>query len=742
MAPPFCETRSTLMLLLCRTFLITILLVATSTSTLWAGEWTQQRHDIAKIEATLGFAGRFKVGVWSPIRVALTAGSEPLQGKIHIAAFDSDGVPVEHRWPHDEVAQIAAGETQTFVLPVKIGRTNSRIEVILESDDAGATSRSVWESSVGDLGQPVLASQQLWLLAGELAGIDEILDQQRVQPNESSQLAKIDPSQLPDNWRMLEGVDRLLIVSGDAKAWNNLSAETVEALDWWTKLGGNIFLAVGADTEQLLSPDAPLARFLPGQYVGFEEERQTADLEKYAGKVTRLDRPDVPTLKIATLKDARGIAIVQRTVSTPTPLISVAPYGFGLVEFVAFDLNAPPIVGWDGRQPLLTKLLVGESQQQDSGIVSLAGQSAAHVGYEDLSGQLRVALDQFEGVHLISFLLIGVIVVGYLLLIGPGDYFLLKRYLPRMEWTWVTFPLFVCLACGVTWGIAFWAKGTELRLNQVDVIDCDLASRVVRSTTWAHVYSPQTQRLNVQLNNLAPSQASDWKQILAWQGLPGKSLGGMDSRQSLATVQNPYYLAEADDSVSLENLPIQIWSSRSMFGRSWATLDGEAPKPLTEISNQLLNGVIRNPTNIDLEDVYVFYGRWAWHFPKFPAGGVLSLSGKAGKNSDKVLRKTRVSDARDVSEVWDRESTDVDRIMEVTLFHESAGGRGYTNLIQRYQGFIDLSKHSQTQRAVLVGKSAEPVTQLQMTAVGTDQPLQPKTKHWTYVRLIYPVEPE
>ncbi|PQO30061.1 hypothetical protein [Blastopirellula marina] len=731
------------MLLLVRTFLFTIVLVAAAAVPARAGEWTQQRHDVAEIEASLGFGGRFKVGVWSPIRVTLTAGQQPINGAIHIASFDSDGVPVEHRWAADEPAAIDAGESKTFVLPVKIGRTNSRIEVILESEADGVVSRSIWNANIAELGQPVLASQQLWLSAGDLDGIDDVLRMQRVQPSEQTQHASITPDQIPDDWRMLEGVDRLLIVSGQADAWTQLSAEQLAALDWWTKLGGKIFLAVGADSPQLLAAGAPLAPFLPGKFVRMEEESETGDLEKFAGKATRLDRPDAPPLTIAVLQDASGIAIVEHGGSSdPTPLISVAPYGFGLIEFVAFDLNAPPIAGWDGRQPLLDKLLIGESQQQQGGAVSLAGRSAAHVGYEDLSGQLRVALDQFQGVHLISFFLIGVIIVGYLLLIGPGDFFLLKRFFPRMEWTWVTFPAFVVLACVVSWGVAYWAKGTEMRMNQVDVLDCDLSSRVVRSTTWAHIYSPQTQRLDIQLHNQAPSQASDWRQILAWQGLPGKSLGGMDSRQSLATVQNPYYLAEADDSVQLENLPIQIWSSRSLFGRSWATLEGDAPKPLTEINNQLLDGVIRNPTDIDLEDVYVFYGRWAWQFQKFPAGGVLSLSGKAGKNSDKVLRKTRVADARDVSELWDRENTDIDRIMEVSLFHESAGGRGYTNLIQRYQGFIDLSEHTQTQRAVLVGKAVEPVTELQIRAAGSDEPLHPKTERWTYVRLIYPVEPE
>ncbi|TWT39580.1 hypothetical protein [Blastopirellula retiformator] len=730
------------MLPLSRTFLSTFVLVLLSAASASAGDWTQQRHDVAKIEASLGFGGRFKVGVWSPIRVSLTAGEKPLSAKIHVASFDSDGVPVEHRWTESEPAQVEPGQTQTFVLPVKVGRTNSRIDVILESETDSGAERSVWNANVAELGQPVLASQQLWLLAGELTGIEDVLRQQRIQPNEASQLATITPDQIPGDWRMLEGADRLLIVGGQADAWKKLTTDKLQAIDWWIKLGGQIFLAVGADSQQLYTPEAPLASLLPGKFVGWEEERETGDLEKFAGKATRLDRPDAPPLEVAAVADSSGIALVQRASGSQAPLISVTAHGFGLIEFVAFDLNTKPILGWDGRRGLLDKLLIGESQQQEVGVVSLAGQSAAHVGYEDLSGQLRVALDQFQDVRLISFLLIGAIIVGYLALIGPGDYFLLKKYLPRMEWTWVTFPLFVVLACGVSWGVAYWAKGTTLRMNQVDVLDCDLSSRVARSTTWAHIYSPRTQRLDIQLNNTAPSGASDWKQILAWQGLPGKSLGGMDSRQSLATVQNPYYLAEADDSVQLKELPIQIWSSRSLFGRGWAELEGDAPKPLTEINNQLLDGVIRNPTDLDLEDVYVFYGRWAWSFSKLPAGGILSLSGKAGKNSDKVLRKTRVADARDVSELWDRENTDIDRIMEVTLFHESAGGRGYTNLIQRYQGFIDLSKHSQTQRAVLVGKAKQPVTELRITGAGTETSLEPETQRWTYVRLIYPVEPE
>ena len=61
-------------------------------------------------------------------------------------------------------------------------------------------------------------------------------------------------------------------------------------------------------------------------------------------------------------------------------------------------------------------------------------------GYTDLSGQLRSSLDKFTGVKVIPFALVAMMIVGYILLIGPGDYFLLKKVFRRMEWTWFTFP--------------------------------------------------------------------------------------------------------------------------------------------------------------------------------------------------------------------------------------------------------------------------------------------------------------
>jgi hypothetical protein len=71
------------------------------------------------------------------------------------------------------------------------------------------------------------------------------------------------------------------------------------------------------------------------------------------------------------------------------------------------------------------------------------------------------------------------------------------------------------------------------------------------------------------------------------------------------------------------------------------------------------------------------------------------------------------------------------------MFHEAAGGRGYTGLTHRYQGRIDLSDPLKTARAVLVGRAAERAVRLVID--GREIVDSEANKHWTYYRIVYPV---
>ena len=65
----------------------------------------------------------------------------------------------------------------------------------------------------------------------------------------------------------------------------------------------------------------------------------------------------------------------------------------------------------------------------------------------------------------------------YILLIGPGDYFFLKKVLKRMELTWITFPTIVVTVSLLAYYAAYLFKGNDLLVNQVDVVDVDQVDR-------------------------------------------------------------------------------------------------------------------------------------------------------------------------------------------------------------------------------------------------------------------------
>ena len=64
----------------------------------------------------------------------------------------------------------------------------------------------------------------------------------------------------------------------------------------------------------------------------------------------------------------------------------------------------------------------------------------------------------------------------YILCIGPGDYFFLRKFVRRMEWTWLTFPGHRAAVQRRAYVMAHRLKGDQLRVCQVDLVDVD-ASR-------------------------------------------------------------------------------------------------------------------------------------------------------------------------------------------------------------------------------------------------------------------------
>ena len=199
---------------------------------------------------------------------------------------------------------------------------------------------------------------------------------------------------------------------------------------------------------------------------------QTGALESYCGSRAGVIQagPRKAEMRIPRLA---GVAGTVEAREAEVPLVIRTARGFGQVIFLAGDLDKPPLSGWKDRPLLVARLLdmptaaAAEESKENTAVM--------HYGYSDLSGQMRSALDRFTGVRLVPFWFVAGLIVVYILLIGPGDYFFLRKVVGRMEWTWLTFPTIVVVVSVAAYVLAYQLKGDQLRVNQVDLVDVDAA---------------------------------------------------------------------------------------------------------------------------------------------------------------------------------------------------------------------------------------------------------------------------
>ena len=117
--------------------------------------------------------------------------------------------------------------------------------------------------------------------------------------------------------------------------------------------------------------------------------------------------------------------------------------------------------------------------------------------HPELATELQRALDDFGDIPTIPFYWVALFILFYILLVGPIDYFLLKKVFKRLELTWVTFPLIVFTVSAIAYYSAYALKGSDLRINKYDLVDIDERMKLVQGHTWFTLFSPRIQNYKV-----------------------------------------------------------------------------------------------------------------------------------------------------------------------------------------------------------------------------------------------------
>ena len=660
----------------------------------------------------VGLADDYKVGLWTQVEVTLLGGSEPVAGKVAVIVSDSDGVPTRVSEAHSR--EIQPGRETTVRLLTRFGRVDGNLTVEFQGDSGTLARRTFTASSRAD-GEHFLygmESQKLLLAVGPSAfDIGELDKMRGIEPQLRHVVAQLnDVEHLPLEWIAYEGVDTIFLFTSQPKIYDRLAGDDVRqrALEQWIRMGGRLILCVGSHGNEVLTGQSPLLRFVKGRFERTAplKQTQTNALENYCGSSTaRLAPGDAQSgLRVPKLTAVQGVVEAQ---DGDLPLVIRTAWGFGQVVFVAADLDEPPLSRWSDRALLLAKLLDMPAARADESDEKAA---IMHFGYNDLAGQLRSALEQFTGVEAVSFSLVAGLIVLYVLLIGPGDYFFLRKVVRRMTWTWLTFPLLVVLASVVRVLPRARSQGRSVPRERGRP---RRRRRLVGVGSRHHV----GQCLQPAVEDVPVRATAEAARRQAAVGDPRVVVVVWAARRRAGRHESAHGRSVAMDATLrfLGQPGCHVW--RADPGR----LDQEPHRALVRLGRRAaarrpyrrraesLYGKLTNPFDFPLEQCMLAYGNSGYELGTIEKNGSAQVGAESKRSELKTLLTgvvvTRARDKyRTESTPYDQSSTDISYVLRMMMFHDAAGGRRYTGLLNEYQSFVDLNPLLKTDRAILVAQ--------------------------------------
>jgi hypothetical protein len=593
--------------------------------------------------------GVAKFGAWAPVYVSLEAlGNVPDRTELLIETPDADEIGTSLRLPID-LTGIPPG-TKVFapergcVGYIRVAGSSS--EVVVTALDAKGTAISepfrVKPRPREPLVYTVLAvggAPAHFELPKPASGDTGPLRAGRIELAHATEV-----SDLPDQWFGYDGIDLVVLNTGTAPpaflqrlfaSENPVEMRRRAALFEWVRRGGRLVVSVGAsarDVAQLPNLNSVLPFGVnpaePGRAadsVGLYWSAGTGAANVISGTLGAQDGPKFTLAKLVPQPGKAARVVIPpagRVVENPEPIAAQCALGLGRVTVVGFDLDRSPFDSFAKRTEFWDWVLreCGANRASAGGDGKARPPGALTEDEDEAAVAIRQHNDTFEGVAVVSFGWIAMLIVLYILLIGPIEYYFLKRVLGRLELTWVTFPIIVLTVSAAAYLSADAVKGRELKVNKLDVVDVDPASGRLYGTTWFTVFSPK-----IDTYTIGVEPGDGWgigvhPPVVNWLGAPRGGRPGVVRRK---------YAINADGTRvadRLDGVPIQVWSTKA-FSANWSAsvVFSNPPELSLPVQSNLVHppgdwskviGTFQHDLPIPvLTDVVVFYAGDAYPLP-------------------------------------------------------------------------------------------------------------------------------
>jgi hypothetical protein len=570
------------------------------------------------MSVTLGFGSTYKEGYWTPAYVTLDNNGPEFWGTLSVSTYmgsmRSSILNYASPW-HFETPVHAKKNTQqtiTVYIPFYLSNLPPRGVIAVLHDSHGQTITT--QTTFGGYGvqQGNLFVGVLTDSGSQFGPLDNV-----TLPNQTNEptRAMLSASTMPTTAAALANFD-LIIISDFSTA--SLSTVQINALRTWVNQGG-VLVEVGGPqwqrTLDKLPPDlVPVA--INGTHTIPQGARMlptnapadlSAILPSQRQAPTTLDQPIVAST--AFLRTQEAFAPSETILSYDMiPLIVKSPQGAGDVFYLAVDPTQPPLVNWGGTQALWRSLLFNAF-----GDLFLIPNSAP--GYYNGSGQLLLRGGIFNMLvpqTLLGPWIIVFILLGYVVILGPGRLLIVKRLKHGKQWGWRIIGSSIVVFSLLSYGLASYQKGASLTENSISLIQLNQGGTSAHVTNYMGIFVPNQGDYNVQL----PADT------LA-EPVPHADLLSSKLALSASDLDTTVNYKPNSTNINLQNRG--PWTFHPLVSEQDRQLHGGITAHLT-VNNNRLQGSIKNTLSSGLSDVYVLLSSSFVHIDHISAGETQHVS--------------------------------------------------------------------------------------------------------------------
>ncbi len=548
------------------------------------------------LQVSAGFNENYRLNFWTPVQITLNNSGSDFNGWVSVSTFSSStrsnsGPAAYSPWNFQVPIQLARGARKQIHLniPLYVG-TNYPFGVEARVLDARGhvvvTRRDVPNYlNPNDILVGVFSDNSAGF--GPLSTVS--------LPNHATSIVvtSLDAASMPASSSILASFDMLIVDDFTTAA---LSPGQRAALVSWVNQGGALVEVGGADWQrtlralppELVPVDVHSTTILPsGTHLLPEDERlQGSDPANPSIDDALQQSISISTATLSVSGRSQEYAPTGLVVlsSGTVPLLVQARHGQGTICYLAFDPAVQPFLGWSAiavfwKSLLLRALgdsaLIGNSPKFSSG----PGDVLVKEGVEQT----------LQPPNLFSPWTAGVLLLGYILILGPVRILLVRR-LKRPQWGWriglcciVFFSLF-------SYGLSFYAHGAALLDNTISLVQLNADGSPAHITTYHGIFTPDDGDFTIQFptNTLVLPVAYP-----------------LSASSPVYSPDDPRVtLSPTAGGVSVHEPGTGKWTFHALVSQEDVQLPGKITADLTLRQNRLL-GSITNTLQAALDDVFV-----------------------------------------------------------------------------------------------------------------------------------------